>query len=114
MDLFDENNKENLPILKVYLTFDDRRMQFYPPYQELEELVLAVVQLVIKTMQQVPTVNSWLMGGSTPQYVEVNVAEHILQNAYSKLKDAAKRNFEAPQVYLQKTFGKTISSRVNT
>lgn len=46
------------------------------------------------------------MGGSTTSYVEVVLADHILESAYVKLKDAAKRNFEAPQVYLQKTFGK--------
>jgi len=39
------------------LTFDDRKMQFYPQYEELEELALFVVTLICKTMQSVPTVS---------------------------------------------------------
>lgn len=56
VSLFDEGNKERLPLLKMELTFDDRKMQFYPPYEELEELALFVVTLIKKTMQTVPTV----------------------------------------------------------
>ena len=56
VSLFDENNKENLPLLRMELTFDDRKMQFYPQYEELEELALFVVSLICKTLQNVPTV----------------------------------------------------------
>lgn len=56
--LFDESNKENLPLLKMELTFDDQKMQFYPPYEELEELALFVVTLICRTMQSVPTVSN--------------------------------------------------------
>lgn len=57
VSLFDEGNKEKLPLLRMELTFDDRKMQFYPPYEELEELALFVVTLIRKTMQSVPTVS---------------------------------------------------------
>jgi len=62
VSLFDENNKENLPVLRMELTFDDQRMQFYPPYEELEELALFVVQIIGKTLQAVPTVCIELCG----------------------------------------------------
>ena len=60
MSLFDESNKENLPLLRMELTFDDRRMQFYPQYEELEELALFVVTLICKTLQNIPTVSNIL------------------------------------------------------
>ncbi len=48
----------------------------------------------------VPTVQSWLSGGSTTVNVECKVAEHIIQAASSKLREAVKRNFEEPEAHL--------------
>ena len=53
VNLYDEGNKPHLPILKMELTFDDRKMQFYPTYEDLEELVLFVVEHITLTLQQV-------------------------------------------------------------
>ena len=44
--LFDLDDKTKLPILKMELTFDDEKMQFYPPSQDLEDTVLFVVKTV--------------------------------------------------------------------
>lgn len=124
VNLFDEVNRQHLPILKMELIFDDNKMQFYPGYEDLEELVLFVVDEVTHTLQQVcfgsashldvigsllqsilflqvPTVQSWLAGGQNTQCVDVKVAEHIIAAATSKLKDAVKRNFEEPEAHLQ-------------
>ncbi|XP_013387188.1 dynein heavy chain 12, axonemal, partial [Lingula anatina] len=99
--LFDVDNKEHLPILKMELTFDDQKMQFYPAYEDLEELILFVVHQITKTMQQVPTVSSWLAGGNTLNHINANVAEHLVQGALKTLRDAVKRNFEEPNAHLQ-------------
>ena len=40
-----ENNKK-LPTLKMELTFDDEKMQFYPPYQDLQELITLLITQV--------------------------------------------------------------------
>ena len=53
MDLFDERNPEHLPSLKMELVYDDEKMQFYPPYDELLELVLGIVDIISKSLQQV-------------------------------------------------------------
>ena len=53
MDLFDEGNMEKLPILKMELVFDDNKMQFYPSFDDLEELVLFVVDEITRTLQSV-------------------------------------------------------------
>jgi len=44
--LFDMDDKTHLPLLKMELTFDDEKMQFYPPSQDLEDTVLFVVKQV--------------------------------------------------------------------
>ena len=48
----------------------------------------------------VPTVQSWLSGGTTTVNVECKVAEHIVNIACNKLKEAVKRNFEEPEAHL--------------
>ena len=53
VNLFDEANRQNLPILKMELIFDDHKMQFYPAYEDLEELVLFVMEEITNTLQQV-------------------------------------------------------------
>ena len=53
VDLFDEGNMEKLPILKMELVFDDNKMQFYPSFDDLEELVLFVVDEITRTLQSV-------------------------------------------------------------
>ena len=55
VDLFDEGNMEKLPILKMELVFDDNKMQFYPSFDDLEELVLFVVDEITRTLQTVST-----------------------------------------------------------
>ena len=50
VNLFDENNKELLPLLKMELIFDDKKMQFYPTNEDLEELVLFVIEQVCNIM----------------------------------------------------------------
>ena len=86
------------------LTFDDEKMEFYPPSPDLEETVLFVVKQICKSMQQVPTVQSWLGGGSTLNHTDASIPEHILQKYTSKLKKAVKENFEEPAAHLQ-SFG---------
>lgn len=46
VSLFDLEDKSHLPLLKMELTFDDEKMQFYPPSQDLEDTVLFVVKQV--------------------------------------------------------------------
>ena len=49
---------------------------------------------------QVPTIQSWLAGGSTTDHIDAYVAEHITKGANDKLRDAVKRNFEDPEAHL--------------
>ena len=86
--------------MKMELTFDDQKMQFYPPKEDLEETVLFVVSHICKAMQQVPTVQSWLAGGSTVNHTDATVADHVVKAAIEKLKEAVKREFEGPQLHL--------------
>ena len=48
---------------------------------------------------QVPTVQSWLVGGNA--YVDAVVVDHVIEEANRKLRDAVRRNFEEPEQHLQ-------------
>ncbi|KAH3819656.1 hypothetical protein DPMN_121398 [Dreissena polymorpha] len=58
-------------------------------------------------MQQVPTVQSWMSGGTILFHTDASIADHILNKYIVKLKNAVKVNFEAPQQHLQ-SFGEYI------
>ncbi|KAK6177269.1 hypothetical protein SNE40_015399 [Patella caerulea] len=104
VQLFEEENRLNLPILKMELTFDDDKMQFYPPSEDLEETVLFIISRITKTMQSVPTISSWLSGGSSVTHTDVSIAKHILDAAVARLKERVAYYFEAPSQHLQKFF----------
>ena len=101
VNLFDESNKQHLPILKMELIYEDDKMQFYPTFEDLEEVILFVVDLVVGTLQSVPTVQSWLAGSNTTSTTDAKVAEHIIQGARQKLKEAVRRYFEEPDALLK-------------
>ena len=99
--LFEEENKEYLPLFKMELTFDDEKMQFYPPSEDLEETLLYVVETICSTLQNIPTIESWLSVRNISTYTDAVVAEHIVQKAVKTLKEAVKKHFKAPLQHLQ-------------
>uniref|UniRef100_A0A0L8HIS0 Uncharacterized protein n=1 Tax=Octopus bimaculoides TaxID=37653 RepID=A0A0L8HIS0_OCTBM len=98
VSLFEEDNLKHLPLLKMELTFDDEKMQFYPPSGDLEESLIYVVETICNTLQKIPTVQCWLAESqSNNEYIDATVADHIVQSAKSKLQKAVDRNFREPQ-----------------
>uniref|UniRef100_A0A674AYD2 Dynein axonemal heavy chain 12 n=1 Tax=Salmo trutta TaxID=8032 RepID=A0A674AYD2_SALTR len=53
VSLFDPCNVYQLPLFRMDLTFDDEKMEFYPSFQDLEESVLEILNLITNTMQKV-------------------------------------------------------------
>lgn len=51
VSLFDPRNVYQLPLFRMDLTFDDEKMEFYPSFQDLEESVLEILNLITNTMQ---------------------------------------------------------------
>ncbi|KAL8620603.1 hypothetical protein ACOMHN_017884 [Nucella lapillus] len=101
VSLFEPENHLKLPLLKMELTFDDQQMQFYPPVGDLEEVALMVVKQITKTLQQVPTIQSWLAGGNTVTNTDAAVADHILGGAIVQVKDRVYHYFERPMAHLE-------------
>ncbi|XP_033102995.1 dynein heavy chain 12, axonemal-like isoform X1 [Anneissia japonica] len=94
--LFEPDNTLQLPMFKMELTFDSDKMEFYPYYSDLEECVLFVVEQLTKTMQNVPTVQSWLSGTNELSSIDITIADHVITWARKTLKEACKANFEGP------------------
>lgn len=53
VNLFDESNKNHLPLLRMELIYEDNKMTFYPFFHDLEELILFVVQHLSQRLQSV-------------------------------------------------------------
>uniref|UniRef100_A0A8C7T912 Dynein axonemal heavy chain 12 n=1 Tax=Oncorhynchus mykiss TaxID=8022 RepID=A0A8C7T912_ONCMY len=51
VSLFDPLNVYQLPLFRMDLTFDDEKMEFYPSFQDLEESVLEILNLITNTIE---------------------------------------------------------------
>lgn len=49
--VFDQEDQQRLPIFKMELTFDDDKMEFYPTFQDLEDIVLGLVERIAEALQ---------------------------------------------------------------
>nr|XP_026690532.1 dynein heavy chain 12, axonemal isoform X1 [Ciona intestinalis] len=100
VNLFDLDDKLQLPIFHLELTFDEGNMEFYPSFQDLEECVMLVANTICSSMHSVPTVQSWLTGAASAVYIDTQVADYIANQALASLKHAVKTNFEGPQDHM--------------
>ncbi|XP_055985527.1 dynein axonemal heavy chain 12 [Sorex fumeus] len=92
--LFDQEDERRLPLFKMELTLDDDRMEFYPTFQDLEDVILGIVERIGEALQNVQTVPSWLSGTSTPVNLDTELPEHVIQWAVTQLKEDISRNLE--------------------
>uniref|UniRef100_A0A4W2DJL5 Dynein axonemal heavy chain 12 n=1 Tax=Bos indicus x Bos taurus TaxID=30522 RepID=A0A4W2DJL5_BOBOX len=99
--LFDPEDQRRLPIFKMELTLDDDKMEFYPTFQDLEDVVFGLVERIAEALQNVQTVPSWLSGTSTPVNLDTELPEHVLQWALDKLKVAVHCNLEGARKHYE-------------
>ncbi|XP_066919650.1 dynein axonemal heavy chain 12-like [Clytia hemisphaerica] len=86
--LFDEANIHKLPLIKMELILDeDDCIQFYPDLDELERIILGGVNTILSTLQKIPTVQSWLSGGSTTVNVDASIDNEIVTATLKSLKE---------------------------
>ena len=52
-DIFKPENFLKVPIIKMELTFDDQRMQFYPSYETIQDLLASIVRKITSSLQGV-------------------------------------------------------------
>uniref|UniRef100_A0A669P441 Dynein axonemal heavy chain 12 n=1 Tax=Phasianus colchicus TaxID=9054 RepID=A0A669P441_PHACC len=102
--LFDPEDRSCLPLFKMELIIDEKQVEFYPSFQELEEAILFVVNRIGQTLQNVQTVHSWLAGGATTLHTELPT--HIVAWAASTLKKVIRDNLEGPKEYFENYVGR--------
>lgn len=51
--MFLPENHLKVPIVKMELTFDDQKMQFYPSYEIIQELLYSIVNKITMSLQGV-------------------------------------------------------------
>ncbi|XP_069874839.1 dynein axonemal heavy chain 12 isoform X1 [Dipodomys merriami] len=99
--LFDLRDKSGLPIFTMELTFDDDRIEFYPSFQDLEDVVLGMVERIAEALQRIQTVPSWLSGSQPPVNLDTELPEHILNWALETVKEAVCENLEGAKRHYQ-------------
>uniref|UniRef100_A0A8C0PMX6 Dynein axonemal heavy chain 12 n=1 Tax=Canis lupus familiaris TaxID=9615 RepID=A0A8C0PMX6_CANLF len=99
--LFDREDQQGLPIFKMELTFDDDKMEFYPTFQDLEDIVLGLVERITEALQNVQTVPSWLSGASPSVNLDTQLPERVLQWALTTLKLAVHYNLEGARKHYE-------------
>nr|XP_006252735.1 dynein axonemal heavy chain 12 isoform X3 [Rattus norvegicus] len=97
--LFDSRYILRLPIFKMELTFDDDKMEFYPTFQDLEDVVLGLIERISETLQTVQTVPSWLSGTTAPVNLDTELPEHVMYWALSTLRIAVHQNLEGVRAH---------------
>ncbi|NXL55199.1 DYH12 protein, partial [Chordeiles acutipennis] len=97
--LFDTEDRNCLPLFKMELILDEEKMEFYPNFQDLEEAILFVVNCIGETLQNIQTVHSWLMGGTTT--LDTELPDHVVVWATSTLKKSIRDNLEGPKEYFE-------------
>eukprot|EP00063_Salmo_salar_P015399 XP_013990234.1 PREDICTED: dynein heavy chain 12, axonemal isoform X3 [Salmo salar] len=100
VSLFDPRNVYQLPLFRMDLTFDDEKMEFYPSFQDLEESVLEILNLITNTMQKVQTVQSWLAEANS-SVIDARLADHVLLWAQTTIRSAVRKNLEEPYKHFQ-------------
>uniref|UniRef100_A0A8C0VU60 Dynein axonemal heavy chain 12 n=1 Tax=Cyanistes caeruleus TaxID=156563 RepID=A0A8C0VU60_CYACU len=97
--LFDPEDRRNLPLFKMDLTFDENRVEFYPSLEDLEEAILFVVDCIGQTLQNIQTVRAWLTGGTGT--LDAELPAHTVQWAKSTLKKSIGYNLEGPKEHFK-------------
>lgn len=126
VSLFEPSNCHLMPIFRMALTFEDEKMEIYPTLQDLEADVHDIVNVITNTLQVrlfactshwgenygtflfgceidpqgVQTIDSW-QGQATPSFVDVKVADRILDWAHNILKTTVCKNLEEPNKHFQ-------------
>ncbi|NXF95586.1 DYH12 protein, partial [Eubucco bourcierii] len=95
--LFDSEDRSCLPLFKMTLIVDENNKAFYPSFQELEEAILSVVNHIGQTLQNIQTVHSWLMGGTTT--LDTELPSLTIVWTTSELKKSIRDNLEGPKAY---------------
>ncbi|NXW00315.1 DYH12 protein, partial [Fregetta grallaria] len=97
--LFDPEDRNCLPLFKMELTLDEKKMEFYPSFQDLEEAILFIVNRIGQTLQNIQTVRSWLTGGTAA--LDTELPNHVIVWATSTLKKSIRDNLEGPKEYFE-------------
>ncbi|XP_069580748.1 dynein axonemal heavy chain 12 [Brachyistius frenatus] len=100
VSMFDPSNDPCLPIFRMALTFDDEKMEIYPPFQDLEATVLEILNTITNTLQKAQTVQSWFLE-NTSIFVDAKVDDQILDWARVAVMNAMRKNLEEPEKYFQ-------------
>uniref|UniRef100_G3NDR4 Dynein axonemal heavy chain 12 n=1 Tax=Gasterosteus aculeatus aculeatus TaxID=481459 RepID=G3NDR4_GASAC len=100
VNVFDPSNWHRLPIFRMALILDDKKIEIYPTLEDLEAAVFEILNAITNTLQKVHTIQSWMARGNS-SFVNAKLADHILARARATVKTAVCENLEEPDKHLR-------------
>ena len=121
-DLLKPENHLNVPIVRMELTFDDNKMQFYPTVNAINDLLNSVVDKIATSLpsvsktelkinicfnfiylflifEKIQTVKGFI--NSENELIDTSVADHYIKDASKRLKTALEYYLIEPTNHLQ-------------
>lgn len=98
-NLLKPENHLNVPIIRMELTFDDNKMQFYPVVNTINDLLVSIVNKIAQSLPGIQTVKGFINGEN--ETIDTSVADHYIQDASKILKSCLDYYMIEPKNHLQ-------------
>ncbi|CAF0708408.1 unnamed protein product [Brachionus calyciflorus] len=98
-DLLKPENHLNVPIVRMELTFDDQKMQFYPSVNTIYEVLVSVVVKISQSLPGIQTVKGFINGEN--ETIDTTIADHFIKDASNRLKSSLEFYMKEPTDHLQ-------------
>ncbi len=98
-DILRAENHLNVPVIRMELTFDDQKMQFYPSVITIRELLFSVVEKISTSLPNIQSVRGFI--NAENEIIETTVAEHFIKRAQDRLTDSLEFYLIEPRKHLQ-------------
>jgi dynein heavy chain len=99
-DVLKPENHLNVPIIRMELTFDDNKMQFYPMVSSISDLLNTVVEKIANSIPGIQTVKGFI-NNEANDLIDTSVADHYIKDASAKLKNSLEYYLIEPKEHLQ-------------
>ena len=86
------------PVIRMELTFDDNKMQFYPTYNTIRDLFLSVVDKIAQALPSVQSIKGFI--NAENEIIDTTVSNDSIKKAGERLKESLEFYMIEPRSHL--------------
>ncbi len=98
-DLLTPENHLNCPVIRMELTFDDQKMQFYPTYNAIEMLLISVCDKIAQSLPNIQSIRGFI--NAENEFIDTSIPDHYLKKANDRLKESLVYYMIQPREHLE-------------